>query len=60
TSLPRAKRFLDMMNQGHPEYGCFISREKTLTNFDYDAQILNVTEPKQRCAHSLRYINSIT
>lgn len=38
---------------GHPEYGCFISREKTLTNFDYDAQILNVTEPKQKCPHPL-------
>jgi len=33
---------------GHPEYGCFISKEKTLTNFDYDAQIINVTGPKQR------------
>ena len=23
------------MNKGHPEYGCFIAREKTLTNFDH-------------------------
>ncbi|KIK10194.1 hypothetical protein K443DRAFT_81605, partial [Laccaria amethystina LaAM-08-1] len=34
---------------GHPEYGCFISKEKTLTNFDYDSQILNVVDPLQRC-----------
>ncbi|PFH53166.1 hypothetical protein AMATHDRAFT_39050 [Amanita thiersii Skay4041] len=49
TSLSRAKGFLHMMNQGHPKYGCYISREKTLTNFDYDDQILNVTDPGQRC-----------
>jgi len=36
-----------MMNRGHPEYGCLISKEKTLTNFDHDAQIMNVTEPQQ-------------
>lgn len=33
---------------GHPEYGCFISKEKTLTNFDYDYEVLNVTGPKQQ------------
>jgi hypothetical protein len=33
---------------GHPEYGCLISQDKTLTNFDYDAQIMNVTEPQQQ------------
>ena len=32
---------------GHPKYGCFISHEKTLTNFDYDDQIQNVTDPSQ-------------
>jgi len=37
-----------MMNEGHPEYGCLISQDKTLTNFDYDAQIMNVTEPQQQ------------
>lgn len=37
------------MSAGHLEYGCFISREKTLTNFDYDSQIMNVTSPNQRC-----------
>ncbi|RDB25955.1 Telomerase reverse transcriptase [Hypsizygus marmoreus] len=48
TSHSRAKQFLDMMNKGHPEYGCFISKDKTLTNFDFDAEISNVTEPKQQ------------
>ncbi|KAF8896298.1 hypothetical protein BD779DRAFT_1385580, partial [Infundibulicybe gibba] len=52
TSLEKARGFLDIMNKGHPEYGCFISKEKTFTNFDYDAQISNVTEPQQRCASS--------
>jgi len=33
------------MNRGHPEYGCFIGQDKTLTNLDYDAQIMNVVEP---------------
>ncbi|KAL1739342.1 hypothetical protein HDZ31DRAFT_49544, partial [Schizophyllum fasciatum] len=27
---------------GHPDYGCFIAREKTLTNFDYDEQVMNI------------------
>ncbi|KAL0953283.1 hypothetical protein HGRIS_004533 [Hohenbuehelia grisea] len=48
TNLSAAKEFLGMMVQGHPEYGCFISKEKTLTNFDYDEQVMNVTEAKQR------------
>jgi hypothetical protein len=34
--------------EGHPEYGCFISKAKTLTNFDFDAEIMNVTQPQQR------------
>ncbi|KDQ59314.1 hypothetical protein JAAARDRAFT_109214, partial [Jaapia argillacea MUCL 33604] len=48
TNPSTARRFLDMMNQGHPEYGCFITKEKTMTNFNYDAQIMNVTSPHQR------------
>jgi telomerase reverse transcriptase len=39
---------LHVPSTGHPEYGCFISRDKTLTNFDYDSQIMNVTSPLQR------------
>ncbi|SPO21381.1 uncharacterized protein UTRI_00858 [Ustilago trichophora] len=34
TSKRQARRFYDVMRKGHPEYGCFISAEKTLTNFD--------------------------
>ncbi|KAL1705382.1 hypothetical protein EV121DRAFT_203726, partial [Schizophyllum commune] len=33
---------------GHPDYGCFISREKTLTDFDYDEQVMNVIPSGQR------------
>lgn len=45
TDLSRARLFLDIMNQGHPEYGCFIGKEKTLTNIDYDVQIMNRIDP---------------
>ncbi|KIY44166.1 hypothetical protein FISHEDRAFT_52602, partial [Fistulina hepatica ATCC 64428] len=44
----KARGFLDMMVRGHPDYGCFISRDKTLTNFDFDEQVLNVMQPSQR------------
>ena len=33
---------------GHPEYGCFISKDKTMTNFDYDHQIMNVVDQRAR------------
>ncbi|KAF8440397.1 hypothetical protein L210DRAFT_3319167, partial [Boletus edulis BED1] len=48
TSLRKAESFLGMMNAGHPEYGCTISQEKTLTNFDYDVDIMNVIPPGQK------------
>ncbi|KAI5892942.1 uncharacterized protein SCHCODRAFT_01153534 [Schizophyllum commune H4-8] len=48
TSRARAVAFLDMMHAGHPDYGCFIAREKTLTNFDYDEQVMNVIPSGQR------------
>ncbi|EIM91100.1 uncharacterized protein STEHIDRAFT_49096, partial [Stereum hirsutum FP-91666 SS1] len=51
TDLSKARQFLEVMNRGHPEYGCFISRDKTLTNFDHDTQIANIIEPKQGCTH---------
>ncbi|KAL5504247.1 EST2 [Sanghuangporus vaninii] len=35
TDVGDARHFLEVMNQGHPEYGCFISREKTLMNFEH-------------------------
>ncbi|OJA16662.1 hypothetical protein AZE42_09265, partial [Rhizopogon vesiculosus] len=49
TSLEKAKRFLDVMCEGHPEYGCIISQEKTMTNFEHDSiQAVNVTDPGQK------------
>ncbi|KAF7974772.1 hypothetical protein HWV62_11243 [Athelia sp. TMB] len=57
TSLPKARSFLHSMNQGHPEYGCIIAQDKTLTNFDNGPQIMNVTDPNQRtfpwCGYSI-------
>jgi hypothetical protein len=47
TNIDKARDFLRMMNEGHPEYGCFISRDKTYTNFAIDEQIMNVTMPNQ-------------
>lgn len=34
TSKRQAKQFYAVMRKGHTEYGCFISPEKTLANFD--------------------------
>ncbi|KAL1753026.1 hypothetical protein FB107DRAFT_182962, partial [Schizophyllum commune] len=39
---------------GHPDYGCFIAREKTLTNFDYDEQVMNVIPSGKRGEWSRR------
>ncbi|CCO32796.1 telomerase reverse transcriptase [Rhizoctonia solani AG-1 IB] len=33
TDVTAARKFLSIMHQGHPEYGCIIAEEKTLTNF---------------------------
>ena len=33
---------------GHPEYGCSISQDKTLTNFEYCDAIINAVEPSQK------------
>ena len=37
TDRARAERFFRIMAKGHPEYGCFISEEKTLCNFELTA-----------------------
>ncbi|CCA72867.1 related to telomerase reverse transcriptase [Serendipita indica DSM 11827] len=37
TSLSAAHQFLEMMKQGHPQYGCFIAEDKTITNFEHIA-----------------------
>ncbi|KDR78994.1 hypothetical protein GALMADRAFT_244716 [Galerina marginata CBS 339.88] len=46
-----------MMKKGHPEYGCFIAQDKTLTNFDYGENVLNVVDQNQRmfpwCGYSI-------
>ncbi|KAF7773358.1 hypothetical protein Agabi119p4_5525 [Agaricus bisporus var. burnettii] len=48
TNQSKARSFLDMMNKGHPEYGCFITKEKTMSNFDYDHQVMNVVDSRTR------------
>ncbi|KAJ8072353.1 Telomerase reverse transcriptase [Marasmius tenuissimus] len=48
TRPDKAAGFVRMMYKGHPDYGCFISKGKTLTNFHYDEEIMNVTGPKDR------------
>jgi telomerase reverse transcriptase len=49
TSLEKAKCFLDVMNKGHPEYGCIISKEKTLTNFEHESiEAAYITKPTQK------------
>jgi telomerase reverse transcriptase len=40
--------FSSHVRTGHPEYGCFISKDKTLINFDCDSvDVMNMTLPKQ-------------
>ncbi|KAJ3554494.1 hypothetical protein NM688_g3081 [Phlebia brevispora] len=46
TDRGRARKFYDVMVAGHPDYGCFISQDKTLTNFD-DGDMFNVIDPSQ-------------
>ncbi|KAF4597579.1 hypothetical protein EYR40_008041 [Pleurotus pulmonarius] len=48
TSLTKARKFLTMMLEGHPEYGCFISKEKTLINFDHGQMVMNVVAPSDQ------------
>lgn len=60
TDLSRARLFLDIMNQGHPEYGCFIGKEKTLTNIDYDVQIMNRIDPSLKCGSSITSQEAVT
>ncbi|KAG9304539.1 hypothetical protein G9A89_020103 [Geosiphon pyriformis] len=44
TDKAHAIRFLRVMNEDHPEYGCFINTEKTLVNFDHEEVKLSPTE----------------
>jgi hypothetical protein len=47
TSLEKARHFLDVMSKGHPEYGCFTSPDKTMTNFAHDTKLKGVTTQNQ-------------
>ncbi|KAG8744116.1 hypothetical protein FRC10_010797 [Ceratobasidium sp. 414] len=41
TDVRMARKFLKIMHKGHPEYGCEVAEEKTLTNFaDAEVQTL--------------------
>jgi telomerase reverse transcriptase len=42
TDVAAARGFLDAMARGHPEYGCFIAREKTVANFDHQSEAISV------------------
>lgn len=74
TSLSQAKGFLSMMNKGmcsmtlgkpvkiglgHDEYGCFISTDKTLTNFDFDEQLHSIPHERGKL-HLLSLSNCST
>ncbi|PIL35516.1 hypothetical protein GSI_02244 [Ganoderma sinense ZZ0214-1] len=56
TSLVKANRFYDMVSQGHPEYGCFISKDKSLLNFDHP-ELANIVDPRSKifpwCGYSI-------
>lgn len=39
---------LTSLRIGHPEYGCFVSPEKTRTNFSFGSDPSMVTEPDQK------------
>lgn len=45
-----AERFLNQMHAGHPEYGCFISTDKTLVNFDFSLDKIGAVKkvPKEQ------------
>ncbi|KAG2060491.1 hypothetical protein BDR06DRAFT_871939, partial [Suillus hirtellus] len=50
TSLEKAMHFLDVMDKGHPEYGCIISKGKTMTNFKHQSiKVSNIAKPTQKC-----------
>ncbi|CCM03069.1 uncharacterized protein FIBRA_05189 [Fibroporia radiculosa] len=59
TDISKARKFLAMMAKGHPDYGCFISRDKTLTNF-VDDPSTSITEPHQQSNNILHMVPSDT
>ena len=36
-----------MHSPGHPEYGCFISKDKTLMNFDHP-ELASIVDPRSK------------
>ena len=38
---------LDVTYLGHPEYGCFISKDKSLVNFDHP-DLVNIVDPRSK------------
>ncbi|CEL53334.1 Telomerase reverse transcriptase OS=Bos taurus GN=TERT PE=3 SV=2 [Rhizoctonia solani AG-1 IB] len=49
TDVTAARKFLSIMHQGHPEYGCIIAEEKTLTNFVDVGTHTTVLPPDAEC-----------
>ncbi|KAI0367819.1 hypothetical protein BV20DRAFT_925122, partial [Pilatotrama ljubarskyi] len=37
------------LSKGHPEYGCFISKDKSLLNFDHP-ELVNIVDPRSKGA----------
>ena len=48
TDISKARGFLDMMDRGHPEYGCFIARDKSMTNFGHDLNATQLVDDTRR------------
>ncbi|EIN09703.1 hypothetical protein PUNSTDRAFT_20563, partial [Punctularia strigosozonata HHB-11173 SS5] len=48
TDVTKARAWLAMMTKGHPEYGCFISKDKTLANFDHGPDLASTVAPLQK------------
>ncbi|CDO70652.1 hypothetical protein BN946_scf184756.g19 [Trametes cinnabarina] len=47
TNRSKAMQFYDMVSAGHPEYGCFIAKDKSLLNFDHP-ELVNIVDPRSK------------
>ncbi|KAL7279239.1 hypothetical protein ACG7TL_007079 [Trametes sanguinea] len=56
TDRSKAIEFYDMVSSGHPEYGCFISKDKSLLNFEHP-DLVNIVDPRSKvfpwCGYSI-------
>lgn len=60
TSKAKAVKFVQAMHHGYPEYGCKISTEKCLANFDISVDgVTSVRSTVAKCACSLDSIHGI-